>query len=180
MPQSKTVAPVDDLTGRRGAETIVFALDGSTYEINLNKRNAALFRRAIGPYIKAGRPAGTTVEIDASALKPKRAAGRATATRGKRAATKTTAKTAPKTAAKTAAPKGAAKTAAKSAAKTVRASDAAPAKTRRGRGSARSAASSQPSSADVRAWAAGQGIELAARGRISHAVRDQYVAAHQG
>ncbi|MFI0718917.1 histone-like nucleoid-structuring protein Lsr2 [Streptomyces sp. NPDC021224] len=39
---------------------------------------------------------------------------------------------------------------------------------------------SAPAAADVRAWAAEQGIEVSAKGKIPQDVTDAYVAAHQG
>lgn len=41
------------------------------------------------------------------------------------------------------------------------------------------AADSTPAPKDVRAWAAQQGIEVPARGKIPAEVNEQYVAAHQ-
>ena len=46
---------IDDLDGSDAAETVVFGLDGTTYEIDLNKRNAAAFRKALEPYVKVAR-----------------------------------------------------------------------------------------------------------------------------
>lgn len=57
MAQKTGVVIRDDLTGGRAAETVSFALDGTAYEIDLNKRNAAALRKAIRVYIEAGRPA---------------------------------------------------------------------------------------------------------------------------
>lgn len=50
---------VDDVDGTlidEGAgETIVFGLDGTTYEIDLTRANSARLRDALAPYISAGR-----------------------------------------------------------------------------------------------------------------------------
>ena len=46
---------VDDLDGGEAAETVTFALDGTSYEIDLNKKNAATFRKSFQRYIKAAR-----------------------------------------------------------------------------------------------------------------------------
>jgi nucleoid-associated protein Lsr2 len=48
----------DDLDGSDADETIRFALDGKSYEIDLNKKNAAALRKALRPYVVAGRSAG--------------------------------------------------------------------------------------------------------------------------
>jgi hypothetical protein len=50
-----SVALVDDFDGSEAAETIVFAIDGKSYEIDLSKSNAKELRRALKPYIESGR-----------------------------------------------------------------------------------------------------------------------------
>jgi hypothetical protein len=45
----------DDIDGSVAAETILFALDGQTYEIDLSRANAAKLRRALTPYVEKGR-----------------------------------------------------------------------------------------------------------------------------
>jgi hypothetical protein len=44
-----------DLPAGRG-ETVTFALDGSSYEIDLGTKNAAALRKALAVYIDAARP----------------------------------------------------------------------------------------------------------------------------
>ena len=46
---------VDDLDGSDATETVSFALDGTSFEIDLNKKNAAAFRKLFDRYVKAGR-----------------------------------------------------------------------------------------------------------------------------
>jgi Lsr2 len=46
---------VDDLDGGRATETVAFALEGSSYEIDLSKRNADKLRRSLRPYLESGR-----------------------------------------------------------------------------------------------------------------------------
>jgi hypothetical protein len=46
---------VDDVDGTEAVETVPFAIDGASYEIDLSKRNAAALRKALDPYIRAGR-----------------------------------------------------------------------------------------------------------------------------
>lgn len=58
MAQSTIVYLTDDLDGSDAEETIRFALDGKSFEIDLNKKNAAALRRALKPYLEAGRSAG--------------------------------------------------------------------------------------------------------------------------
>jgi hypothetical protein len=47
---------IDDLDGGDAAETVTFGLDGATYEIDLSKKNAAVFRKSLAPYVNAARP----------------------------------------------------------------------------------------------------------------------------
>jgi hypothetical protein len=52
------VEMTDDLDGSEADETILFGLDGMTYEIDLNKAHAEGLRDALTRYIEAGRRAG--------------------------------------------------------------------------------------------------------------------------
>ena len=60
MAQKITVALEDDMTGGPAAETLRFAFDGTHYEIDLNAKNGAAFRKQFAPYVaharKTGRP----------------------------------------------------------------------------------------------------------------------------
>ena len=60
MAQRVEILLTDDLDGtelRAGrGETVSFALDGRSYEIDLGTRNAAALRKALGVYIAAARP----------------------------------------------------------------------------------------------------------------------------
>lgn len=47
---------VDDLDGGDAAETLVFALDGTSYEIDLNEENAGKLRDDLATWISHGRP----------------------------------------------------------------------------------------------------------------------------
>ncbi|TDC10804.1 Lsr2 family protein [Streptomyces sp. 8K308] len=58
MAQKVQVLLLDDLSGGEADETVTFALDGKTYEIDLNTDNAEKLRDALEPYVKAGRRAG--------------------------------------------------------------------------------------------------------------------------
>jgi hypothetical protein len=107
MARKVQVLLEDDLDGGVAAETVSFALDGKSYEIDLNEKNAAKLRETLAPWIGVSRRAGSATE-----------SGR---TRGARRATDT---------------------------------------------------------ADIRRWAAEQGIPVSARGRISGDLRAKYEAAH--
>ena len=56
---SRTIVEVtDDLDGSKADETIRFTLDGAEFEIDLSKAHAEELRRALDPYMKAGRKTG--------------------------------------------------------------------------------------------------------------------------
>ncbi len=57
MAQQVHVRLVDDLDGSDAEETVAFALDGSTYEIDLSRANAAKMRDALAPYVGGARRA---------------------------------------------------------------------------------------------------------------------------
>jgi hypothetical protein len=111
MVRKVQVVIEDDIDGGEASETVSFGLDGRSYEIDLNDKNAAKLRDVLSPWIASGRRAGTSAR---STAEPK------------------------------------------------------PARTpRRSR-----------DSADIRAWAAENGIAVSSRGRISSDLRARYEAAH--
>jgi hypothetical protein len=57
---SRTIIELtDDLDGGKGAETVVFALDGRSYEIDLSAKNAKALRAALDTYVAAARRSGS-------------------------------------------------------------------------------------------------------------------------
>jgi hypothetical protein len=63
MVQRTEVLLTDDLEGTsisagKGG-TITFALDGKTYEIDLNAKNSKALRKTLAPYVEAARPVRT-------------------------------------------------------------------------------------------------------------------------
>ncbi|THA57706.1 Lsr2 family protein [Streptomyces sp. A0958] len=58
MAQKVQVLLVDDLDGGEADETVTFALDGKTYEIDLTTSNADKLRSLLEPYAKNGRRTG--------------------------------------------------------------------------------------------------------------------------
>src|SRR5665213_182115 len=58
MAKNVVVQIVDDIDGVEAAESISFALDGKSYEIDLNAKNAASLRKAFAPFIEKGRASG--------------------------------------------------------------------------------------------------------------------------
>ncbi|MFE4589731.1 histone-like nucleoid-structuring protein Lsr2 [Streptomyces laurentii] len=79
MAQRVVVTLSDDIDGGEAAETVAFGLDGKMYEIDLNPANAEKLRRALAPYLAAGRKVGGPAkgEYKYSALAPDPAAVRA-------------------------------------------------------------------------------------------------------
>ncbi len=58
MVQRVQVILEDDMTGGEASETVEFALDGVSYEIDLNDDNAAKLRDALAPWIAEARRSG--------------------------------------------------------------------------------------------------------------------------
>ena len=55
MAQRTQILYVDDIDGSEAEGTVRFGLDGADYEIDLNKKHADQFAKAIRPYIDAAR-----------------------------------------------------------------------------------------------------------------------------
>ncbi|MGY2700650.1 MULTISPECIES: histone-like nucleoid-structuring protein Lsr2 [unclassified Nocardioides] len=58
MAQKVNIVLVDDIDGSEATETVSFGLDGTTYEIDLNEKNAAKLRDSLSGYIGHGRKVG--------------------------------------------------------------------------------------------------------------------------
>ena len=58
MAQKVQVLLVDDVDGGDAEQTITFALDGVTYEIDLSDSNAAKLRDDLAPWVGAARRSG--------------------------------------------------------------------------------------------------------------------------
>ena len=58
MAQKVQVLLTDDLDGSEAQETIAFGFEGSSYEIDLNKKNAEALRKAMEKYVGAARKSG--------------------------------------------------------------------------------------------------------------------------
>ncbi|MFI1408724.1 Lsr2 family protein [Streptomyces sp. NPDC020707] len=58
MAQKTVVTLIDDINGGEADETLVFGLDGKSFEIDLNGANAKKLRKALEKYIEAGRKTG--------------------------------------------------------------------------------------------------------------------------
>ena len=55
MAQRVQIILEDDIDGGEATETVTFGLDGVTYEIDLNDKNAGALRDALAPYVGSGR-----------------------------------------------------------------------------------------------------------------------------
>jgi hypothetical protein len=55
VAQKVNIILVDDIDGSDAVETVSFGLDGTTYEIDLNKKNAAGLRDALSGYVGHAR-----------------------------------------------------------------------------------------------------------------------------
>ena len=58
MATKISVALDDDLDGGPADETVRFAIGGTGYEIDLNKKNARAFRKQLAPFVEHARKAG--------------------------------------------------------------------------------------------------------------------------
>ncbi|MFF3416808.1 Lsr2 family protein [Streptomyces sp. NPDC002698] len=71
MAQRTVVLLTDDLTGGDADETLAFSIDGKSYEIDLNDKNAAKLRKALAPFVEAGRKQSTKAAAGARRGAPK-------------------------------------------------------------------------------------------------------------
>jgi hypothetical protein len=58
VAQKVEVTLVDDLDGGAADETVTFAIDGTSYEIDLSGKNAQKLRDAVTPFLGAARKVG--------------------------------------------------------------------------------------------------------------------------
>ncbi|MDT0472796.1 Lsr2 family protein [Streptomyces sp. DSM 41014] len=59
MAQQVITTLVDDIDGSEASETVVFGLDGKTYEVDLNDDQASDLRDALAPFLGAARKASS-------------------------------------------------------------------------------------------------------------------------
>lgn len=71
MVQKVQVVLEDDLNGGEADETVSFALDGRSYQIDLSENNARALRDALAPWVAAARPA--PARVPEARAKPKAA-----------------------------------------------------------------------------------------------------------
>ncbi|HEY3439040.1 MAG TPA: Lsr2 family protein [Actinotalea sp.] len=75
MAQKVQVVLVDDLDGGTAEETVSFALDGVSYEIDLSAANAAALRDAFSSWVGHGRRVGGRARTARRGTTTSRAAG---------------------------------------------------------------------------------------------------------
>lgn len=56
MAKTTIIKLTDDIDGTEASESLIFSLDGKTYEIDLSKENATSLRKAFAPYVEKARP----------------------------------------------------------------------------------------------------------------------------
>lgn len=78
MAQKVTVNLVDDVDGGQADETVEFALDGVSYQIDLSNDNAAELRDALSSFVSNARRAGGRKKKPG----PRKTGGAAGATKG--------------------------------------------------------------------------------------------------
>ena len=71
----------DDLSGGPADETVPFALDGRTYEIDLSAENAQALRDAFAPWIAVARKVGASKQVIDLRAKASRRSGDTSAIR---------------------------------------------------------------------------------------------------
>lgn len=59
MAQHTITTLIDDVDGSQASETVVFGLDGATYEIDLNEAHAEDLREVLAPFLSVARRAGS-------------------------------------------------------------------------------------------------------------------------
>jgi phage-related minor tail protein len=79
MAQKVQVLLVDDLDGGEASETVSFALDGSSYEIDLSSKNADELRDAFAKYVGSARKAGRATSTSTRSSSSGRSRGSSTA-----------------------------------------------------------------------------------------------------
>jgi hypothetical protein len=75
MAKNTTVTVTDDIDGSAAAEEISFSYKGASYTIDLSKKNATAFDKALKPYLEAA----TKLPVRAAAARGRRPGIRATA-----------------------------------------------------------------------------------------------------
>ena len=67
MAKQTTVTLIDDIDGSKADESVEFAIDGKSYEIDLSSANSTRLRDALAPFVGAARRSGGRRSGSASA-----------------------------------------------------------------------------------------------------------------
>ena len=59
MATETTIRLIDDVSGGTAERTVTFTWEGTTYEIDLSKKNIAAFEKAIKPFLDGARTTRT-------------------------------------------------------------------------------------------------------------------------
>lgn len=78
MAQRTIVELTDDIDGSKADETVTFALEGKSYQIDLSEQNAAKLRGAFAEYVGAARRVGGNAGAPGGRGKRDRGARRST------------------------------------------------------------------------------------------------------
>jgi len=66
LARTTIIQLTDDIDGSKAAETVRFAVDGRTYEIDLSTEHADSLRHSLAQFVAAARRAGRAGRVDAS------------------------------------------------------------------------------------------------------------------
>ena len=72
MAQKVQITLIDDLDGSEAIETVAFALDGQSFEIDLSARNATKRRAGLAAYVGAARQGAKTAAAGTARKRPSR------------------------------------------------------------------------------------------------------------
>lgn len=70
MASQTIIRLLDDTDGTDASETVTFALDGVSYEIDLNETNANALRQTLAPWAAHGRRTHSSTSTTRRTLKP--------------------------------------------------------------------------------------------------------------
>lgn len=76
MARQETVALTGDMDGAKAHETVMFGLDGVSYEIDLNSRKAAALRKSLSEFVAGARPTRGPTSIAKPSIRGRRQAKR--------------------------------------------------------------------------------------------------------
>ncbi len=75
MAQTTITTLIDDIDGTEASETLTFALDGTSYEIDLNEAHAEDLREVLAPFVSVARKTSGGQPRRSSATSPRPRSG---------------------------------------------------------------------------------------------------------